>query len=81
MALQRAMWMRLTPAERFLHAALMFDSARAMVISSLPPDMTWFEFRRQLYERIYGQPLPEGFPREPNTAGSLPAKSANGASR
>jgi hypothetical protein len=63
--LQQAMWMRLTPAERFLHAALMFDSARAMVIASLPKDLDWFGFRRQLYERIYGQPLPPGFPKTP----------------
>lgn len=61
MELQRAMWMRLTPEERFLHASLMFESARAMVIASLPTDLPPDEFKRQLYQRIYGEPLPEAF--------------------
>ena len=36
----------------------MFDAAREMVIASLPPNLSPEDFRRALYERIYGEPLP-----------------------
>jgi hypothetical protein len=56
------MLMKLSGEERFIRGALMFDAARAMVVASLPRDLTPDEFRRRLYERIYGEPLPSGFP-------------------
>jgi hypothetical protein len=50
--------MALPPEERFVRGALMFDAAREMVIASLPPNLSPEDFRRALYERIYGEPLP-----------------------
>ena len=50
--------MRLPGSTRFVMGAQMFESARAMIIASLPKDLTPKEFRRRLYERIYGEPLP-----------------------
>jgi hypothetical protein len=55
------MLLRLTPEERFLRGALMFDAAREIVSSSLPMDLHPGERKRQLYLRIYGEPLPDGF--------------------
>jgi hypothetical protein len=61
-ALYHAMWMRLPPEERFIRGALMFDAARAMVLASLPKNLSPDELRRRLYERMYGEPLPADFP-------------------
>jgi hypothetical protein len=38
--------------------ARMFDAARAMVLASLPAGVPPEDFKRQLFERIYGQPAP-----------------------
>lgn len=56
------MLMELTPEERFIRGALMFDAVRAMVLASLPKDLSPDELRRRLFERIYGEPLPADFP-------------------
>ena len=45
--------------ERFLRGALMFDAARAMVLASLDPKLEGLALKRALYERIYGEPLPD----------------------
>ena len=45
--------------ERFIRGALMFDAARAMVLASLDPELEGLELKRALYERIYGEPLPD----------------------
>jgi hypothetical protein len=45
-------------SERFIMGARMFDAARAMVVASLPPDLSPEEARRRLYERIYGERPP-----------------------
>ena len=37
----------------------MFDAVRAMVLASLDPELEGHELKRALYERIYGEPLPE----------------------
>jgi hypothetical protein len=39
----------------------MFDTYRAMVIASLPKELPEEEFKKQLFERIYGAPM-EDFP-------------------
>lgn len=57
----RALLMQLSNEERFIRGALMFDAARAMVLASLPKDLSPEELRRQLYQRIYGEPLPADF--------------------
>ncbi len=53
----REMLMQRSGEERFLMGALMFDAAREMVIASLPQNLPPTEFKRRLFERIYGFPL------------------------
>ena len=55
--LYREMLMARSGEERMLMGALMFDAAREMVIASLPKDLPPMEFKRRLFERIYGFPL------------------------
>lgn len=50
--------MALPPEERFMMGVRSFEVARAMVIASLPPNLPPLEFKRRLYQRIYGEPLP-----------------------
>ncbi len=50
--------MRLPGATRFVMGAQMFDAARAVIIASLPKHLDSDEFKRRLYERIYGEALP-----------------------
>jgi hypothetical protein len=57
-AMVREMLMRRSGEERMMMGARMFDAAREMVIASLPKDLPPDEFKRQLFERIYGYPLP-----------------------
>jgi len=45
-------------AERFVMGVRMFDAARAMVVASLPAGLTPDELKRQLFQRLYGQPAP-----------------------
>ena len=44
--------------ERFLMGVRMFDAAREMVLASLPVGLSPEESKRQLFLRLYGQPLP-----------------------
>ena len=44
--------------ERFLMGVRMFDAARAMALASLPVGLSAEELKRQLFQRLYGQPLP-----------------------
>ena len=44
--------------ERFLMGVRMFDAARAMALASLPVELSPEELKRQLFQRLYGQPLP-----------------------
>ncbi|HEX7026239.1 MAG TPA: hypothetical protein VF268_03290 [Gammaproteobacteria bacterium] len=50
----RDRYMQMTGEERFLIGIRMFDTARAIVLSSLPKDLSEKEKRRQLCERFYG---------------------------
>ena len=50
---------RMTPAERVRIAASMFDTARAIVISSLPQGLSPRERRLALARRFYEGELPE----------------------
>jgi len=50
--------MALPPEERFMMGVRSFEAAREMVIASLPPNLPPEEFKRQLFQRIYGYPLP-----------------------
>jgi hypothetical protein len=44
--------------ERFLMGVRMFDAARAMAQASLPAGLSPEELKRQLFQRLYGEPLP-----------------------
>ncbi len=44
--------------DRFLMGVRMFDAARDMALASLPAGLSPEELKRQLFQRIYGQPLP-----------------------
>lgn len=44
--------------ERFLMGVQMFEAARAMALASLPAGLSPEELKRQLFQRLYGQPLP-----------------------
>jgi hypothetical protein len=56
--LVRQRLMARSPEERFMMGVRAFDAARAMVIASLPEGLSPEEFKRQLFQRIYGVPLP-----------------------
>jgi len=56
----REMIMARSGAERLIMGCQMFDTARAIIIASLPKDLPDEEFKRLLFERIYGKPLEEG---------------------
>jgi hypothetical protein len=49
--------MALSGEERFLMGARMFESARTIILASLPKDLSAEELRRKLFERIYGKKL------------------------
>ena len=44
--------------ERFLMGVRMFDAARDMALDSLPAGLSPDELKRQLFQRLYGQPKP-----------------------
>ena len=59
--MQNELWMKRTTRERARFMFGMFASARRAVIASLPKDLSEKEFKKQLYYRTYGEPLPEDF--------------------
>lgn len=50
-----AQYLRLTPGERVRLCTEMFDAARALVESGLPPGLSDRESRRRITERFYGR--------------------------
>jgi len=60
--LYRSLLQKLSGEERIIRGAMLFDAAKVMILASLPKDLPPDELRRQLYERIYGEPLPADFP-------------------
>ena len=54
----QARLMRLPNATRFIMGVEMFEAARRMIVASLPKDLSEIEFKRRLYQRIYGEALP-----------------------
>ena len=50
--------MKFSGAERFIMGTRMFESARAVMLASLPKDTSETERRRILFERLYGDLLP-----------------------
>ena len=59
--MQQELWMKRTPQERARFASAMFAAAREAIIASLPKDLSASDFKRQLYQRTYGESLPEDF--------------------
>lgn len=57
-AMVRELQMSRSGEERMMMGARMFDAAREMIIASLPKDLPPDEFKRRLFERIYGYALP-----------------------
>ena len=45
-------------SERFVMGTRMFDAARVVVEASLPKNLLPEEMKRQLFQRLYGQPAP-----------------------
>lgn len=45
-------------SERFIMGTRMFDAACVVVRASLPKDLLPKEMKRQLYQRLYGEPAP-----------------------
>ena len=52
--------MSLSGAARMRMGAEMFAAAQRMVLASLPADLSDIERKRRLFERVYGDSLPEG---------------------
>ena len=50
------MYMTRSGEERFVMGVGSFDAARAIIIAS-PQDLPEEEFKRRLFERIYGAPI------------------------
>jgi hypothetical protein len=55
----RSRLMALSGEERMRMGAEMFEAAKCMVLASLPPDLTESERKAQLFQRLYGEPMPE----------------------
>lgn len=51
--------MSLSGATRMRMGAQSFEAARAMILASLPRDLREKERKKLLYQRIYGEPLPD----------------------
>jgi len=56
--LVRQKLMARSPEERFLMGVHSFDAARAMVLASLSGGLSPEELKRQLFQRLYGRPMP-----------------------
>ena len=57
----RERYREMTPAERFLIGARMFETARAMALASFPGGLSPQETRRRLCERFYGALAAEAY--------------------
>jgi hypothetical protein len=57
-AMVKARMMSLSGEDRLRMGVEMFEVAKRMVLSSLPPGLSREEQKRQLYQRIYGEPFP-----------------------
>jgi hypothetical protein len=58
-ALVAERYRQMTPDERVRIASSMFDTARAIIESSLPPNLSRRERRLAYARRMYGNELPE----------------------
>lgn len=58
---QFEMMKKLSPNRRIELACEMFQTAREIIIASLPKNLSEEEFKRRLYFRTYGEHLPDDF--------------------
>ena len=58
----RQMIMSRTEAERFIMCAEMFETARELAIAAMPKNLSEADQKRYIYQRLYGEPLPDDFP-------------------
>lgn len=56
-----ARWLRKTPQERANFAFAMFSSTRKIIVAAMPKNLSEAEQKRYIYERTYGEPLPDDF--------------------
>ena len=54
-------WLQKTPQERAKFGFSLFSSARKVILASMPPGLSEQDQKRYIYERTYGEPLPEDF--------------------
>jgi hypothetical protein len=54
----RQMLMARSNEQRFMMGVRSFEAAREIVLASLPKNLPPQEFKRLLYQRIYGEPAP-----------------------
>ncbi len=54
-------WKKRSAQERTKTASAMFISARKTVLASMPKNLSEAEQKRYIYERTYGEPLPDDF--------------------
>lgn len=59
--MQNTLWMQRTTPERAKCMFGMFATARRVLINSLPTGLTEKELKKQIYQRTYGEPLPDDF--------------------
>ncbi|HXH69032.1 MAG TPA: hypothetical protein VNI60_01660 [Pyrinomonadaceae bacterium] len=59
--MQNELWMKRATRERAEFMFGMVASARQIIIASLSKDLSKKEFKKQLFERTYGEPLPADF--------------------
>ena len=57
----RERYAQMQPVERFLIGVSMFETARAIVLASLPADLPPGELRRKLCERLYPELAVEAY--------------------
>ena len=60
-AIIAARYAAMTPYERLAIASSMYDTARAIIDSSLPPGLTREERRYRIAKRMYGEELPDSW--------------------
>jgi len=58
---QFEMMKKLSSNRRIELACEMFQTAREMIVASLPKNLSEQEFKKQLYFRTYGEHLPKDF--------------------
>jgi len=63
-AIYRRIIMARSEEERFIMCAEMFESARTIALAAMPKNLSVADQKRFIYERTYGELLPDDFPLE-----------------